>query len=620
MGDWPLWPTKPMLAQVCDSPFSHPDWLYEVKWDGVRCLMHISKGKIRLQARSLKDITHLYPELAGAADLFDARVAVIDGEIVALDDEGKASFSRLSNRMHLKSKPDIDSAAGSIPVTFYAFDLLYLNGSSMVTEDLGTRKATLKSIIGESSGIRYSDHVEEDGLEFFDAAKKMGLEGVMAKRKDGKYESGTRSSAWLKIRINIRDDFVIGGWTPGSGGRRMSFGALLLGQHAGGMLHYVGKVGTGFNRKLLGDIRNRLEELESDHRPFLEDPGETGSRWIRPELVCEVKLAERSPEGLRFPVFLGMRMDKSPLEVTVPEEALAKEENRHSRFERVSLSNPDKIFWPDVPLKKRDLFEYYLKMAEFILPHLRNRPLTLLRQPNGINGKKFYQRNKPDFAPEWVESRMIIRDDHAPINSIICQDKETLAWLANLGCIELNPWTSRADEPDRPDFIVFDLDPVHPARYADSCEIALALREVLDEVGFRSYIKTSGKRGLHLYIPIRRELTFAQARSFSGEVGRHLVPKFPDMFTMSRRADDKRGRVFFDPAQQGWGKSLASPYSLRPTPMATVSTPITWKEAESCVSPEKFDMRTVPGRLRVMGDPWRRLLRDFQGVDAVLGA
>jgi len=618
MTEWPLWPTRPMLAKVRQDPFSHPDWLFEVKWDGVRCLLHISGERVRLQARSLRDVTMTYPELAGAAEFFDAGEAVVDGEIVSLDPEGRSSFSMLSNRMHLQSRSEIAAAASTMPVTFYAFDLLYHDGLNVMRKDLESRKLLLDEIMTQTDQVKYSGHVEEEGLAFFAAARERELEGIMAKRRDGPYEPGARSGSWLKIRINLRDEFVIGGWTRGSGGRRATFGALLLGQYVDGRLHYVGKAGTGFSRGALRNIRSRLEAIESERNPFAEDPGERDSSWVRPELVCEVKFAERTEEGLRFPVFLGMRDGRKPSDARIPEELRPTDQGKPV-YGRVELSNPDKLFWPGIPLAKRDLFNYYMLIANRILPHLRDRPLTLLRQPDGIEGKKFYQRNRPDFTPDWIETSTITRGGHTPIVTIMCQDEETLAWLVNLGCVELNPWTSRADAPDRPDFIIFDLDPVHPAIYEDSCTIALAIRNLLDEVGFRSYVKTSGKRGLHIYIPIRRELTFEQARSFSRELGSHLAPDFPEKFTMSRRASDKRGKVFFDPAQQGWGKSLASAYSLRPTPGATVSTPITWKEAAGCISPGSFDIHSVPKRLRTKGDPWGRLLGDFQPVEAVLG-
>jgi bifunctional non-homologous end joining protein LigD len=604
-----------MLARISEGPFSHPDWVFEVKWDGIRCLLHLSGGRVRLQARSLNEITRQYPELRDGAGGIDAEAAVIDGEIVALDGEGKPSFHLLQNRMHLQSDPDIEKSRSSIPITFYAFDLLHLDGEDMMDKDLLARKSNLQRVLSESAVMKYSDHVPGQGESFFEAAEEMGIEGVMAKRTDSRYEPGVRSPFWLKIRVNLRDDFVIGGWTPGKGGRRRFFGALLLGRYEGGKLHYVGKVGTGFDRRMMRDLAERLKAAETDENPFAEEPREAGARWTEPRMVCEVKYAGRSEDGLRFPVYLGLRPDKFPREAV---QSGGESRQVLKEYKRVKLSNPDKVFWPDQGYTKADTFNYYLRVSDHILPHLRNRPLTLYRQPDGIEGESFFQRNRPGFTPAWVKSMKMARPGHTVIDAILCQNAETLAWLANLGCIELHPWFSRYDDPDHPDFIAFDLDPVSPARYGDACAVALSLHDILADIGFSPYVKTSGKRGLHVYLPIKRELSYEGARSFASEVGRYLKPKFPGKFTMSRRTEDKKGRVFLDPGQMGWSRSLAAPYSLRPTPEATVSTPITWEECESCVLPQRFNMATVPDRLDRLGDPWSSILRKPRRVGDVL--
>ncbi len=618
---WPLWPTRPMLAQVRRNPFKDPNWVFEVKWDGVRCLLHLSPRGVRLQSRNLRDISGTYPELLDVSSAVDARSAVMDGEIVALDSRGRSSFRLLQNRINLSSELDVSRAAARTPVVFYAFDLLHLDGRTLMSDRLENRKSQLERILLPSPRLRYSDHIDEDGTAFYEASREMGTEGVVGKRLGSRYLPGARSSDWVKIRVEERDDFVVGGWTPGKHGRSRYFGSLLLGQYRGGKLCYAGKVGTGFDSALLSSLRRELDVLEIDEMPFDRDPGEPGSHWVRPELVCEVRFADRLDRAMRFPVLLGLRPDKSPREVVCGQAPLKEGMQKSTTsIGRVSLSKPDKLFWPQRGYTKADLFNYYLSVAEYLIPHIRDRPLTLYRQPDGIAGKSFFQRNRPSFAPEWVRSKEIVGENGARINSIQCRDSETLAWLVNMGCIELHPWLSRMDEPGSPDFIVFDLDPVHPAGFGEACRVALVLRDVLLGAGFRTYVKTSGKRGLHVYLPIKRGLTYAQTRSFAAEIGGHMSSKMGALFTMSRRRREKAGRVFFDPAQNGWGRTLAAPYSVRSTPEATVSTPITWEECETCVDPATFHLGSISRRLATLGDVWGDLFNDAQDVHGILGS
>ncbi len=616
-----MWPTKPMLANTREEPFSDREWLYEVKWDGIRCILHMNDGKVRLQSRNLKDITKTYPEVEESTDFLDAESAVIDGEIVALEPSGKSSFKLLQTRMHLQSDDRIRSGMKNITVTLYAFDLLYLDGQMIMDRPLEERKNLLQQIMTEYRSLKYSDHVQEEGEEFYQAARDRGIEGVMAKRMDSEYRPGIRSSQWLKIRIEKREEFVIGGWTPGRGGRKGLFGALLLGQYDKNDLQYSGKVGTGFGKEDLEAIRNRLEELEISERLFVEDPGEKGARWTKPELVCDVRLMQRTDEALRFPVFLGLRDDRDPKSVRVPDKRPSGNSKLSGSYElgRVHLSNSDKEFWSQRGYTKFDLFNYYLEISKYILPHLKDRPLTLHRQPDGTEDEGFYQRNLPDSAPDWMESINIDREDQETIRGILCRDPEALAWLANMGAIEIHPWLARIDSLERPDLIIFDLDPVYPARYADSCQVALKIRDLLFQVGLRPYVKTSGKRGLHVYLPIMRNLDFDQSRAFVREIGRRIDGDLGESFTMSRKPSQKEGKVFMDPAQNGWGRSLVSAYSLRPTVKATVSTPITWEECGNCVKPERFDMKSVPRRLKNAKDPWRDMFQEPQDVKEVLG-
>jgi len=609
-----------MLATRTTRPFDNPEWIFEVKWDGVRCLLHLSQGEVRLQSRSLRDVTAIYPEVASASDEIDASAAVIDGEIVALDESKRPSFELLQKRINLHSADEIEAASERIPTTLYSFDLLYLDGENLMNMPLEERKDRLRRILRGGPRLEYSDHVERDGVAFYRKAEEMGLEGVVAKRKGSIYQPGIRSSDWLKIRIEIRDEFVIGGWTRGKGGRSGSIGALLLGKYEGGRLRYVGKVGTGFDFRQLSDLSARLRLLETPQRPFTEDPAEPHAMWAEPRLVCEVRYSRRSDGSLRFPVFLGLREDKKPWEVTeqrpVPPPSPT---GGAEAVGRVKLTNGEKVFWPQRGYTKRDVFQYYVQIAPFILPHLRDRPITLYRQPDGVDGGGFYQRNRPEFAPEWIRSVRLERPGHAPIESIMCDSTETLAWIVNIGCIEIHPWLSRVDSLEMPDYIVFDLDPVEPAGFADACEAALHLRDVLQSVGFKPYVKTSGKRGLHVFLSIERNLTFDQTRAFAQSIAHHLEKATGGKVTTAKTREEKRGKVFLDPSQNAWGRSLAAPYSVRSTPDATVSTPITWRECERCIEPRGLNMRSLPGRLSTMGDPWRNMQAEKQDVEEVLG-
>ncbi len=607
-----------MLARRTTEPFDNPDWLFEIKWDGVRCLLHLSEGHARLQSRSLRDVTSIYPEIASVSQEVDASTAVIDGEIVALDHTKRPSFELLQQRINLQRDEEIRTTSERIPTTLYAFDLLYLDGENIMQRPLEERKSLLSEILRDVPRVKYSDHVEKNGVAFYRKAEEMNLEGVMAKRKGSTYQAGYRSPDWLKIRIEARDEFVIGGWTPGKGGRKGSIGALLLGKYQAGRLRYAGKVGTGFDYPTLSRLTERLRSLEVSRRPFADDPGEPGAFWAQPRLVCEVRYSRRADGSLRFPVFLGLREDKEPVEVTqeVPQRPPVPPVQMERRG-RVRLTNGEKVFWPERGYTKRNLFEYYVRVSPYITPHVKDRPMTLYRQPDGLVRKGFYQRNRPSSAPEWIRSVRLERPGHSPIESIVCSDFDTLAWIVNMGCIEIHPWLSRVDKPDLPDFIVFDLDPVQPARYEDACPVALQLKEILESVGFRSYVKTSGKRGLHVFLPIERNLTFEQTRAFAGNIAEHLS-KVTHSVTTSKTQAEKKGKVFLDSAQNAWGGSLAAPYSVRSTPDATVSTPITWRECEKCMNPALLNMASIPARLSAIGDPWRAIGTDRQNVLEIL--
>lgn len=673
---------EPMLATLTDSAFSHPDWLFEPKLDGIRAVCLIHGDKVRLTSRRGNDITGNYPALADELGQQPERDIVLDGEIVALDEEGRPSFQRLQQRINLTSAADIRQADRRIPVVYFAFDLLYLGGYDLRAAPLEQRKATLSRILVPTDHVRFLDHFLEEGTAAYEAAVEHGLEGVMAKRRDSAYKSGQRSPLWLKVKAVSSDEFVIGGYTPGEGSRRSTFGALLLGEHdEKGRLRYVGHVGSGFDERTLTELRRRLDGLKTDKPTLTGDIPRQEVSWVRPELVAEVKYAQRTEEGrLRAPVFLGLRTDVAPKQVglvqVVPPPAGAKEKEasgsrtdlrkdaakvldqlgRHGKRltlvvegHRLTLTNLDKPLWPAVgrrpPLTKVDLLIYLTRVSPYLLPHLRDRPLTLKRYPDGIEEEHFFQKHWEHPLPEFVETVTLYSEQFDEDQEyLLCNNLPTLLWLAQLADIELHTWYSRINrEPDGehlstsfagslegirgsvlnyPDFIVFDLDPyiyagsegkgdepvLNRKAFAKTREVARWLREILSSLSLSAFLKTSGKTGLHIYVPILRRLDYDAVRSIAATIGRYLMSQHPREITMEWSVEERRGKVFFDHNQNARGKTLVTAYSPRALPEATVATPLFWEELDD-VYPTDFTMENVPDRLAEVGDPWQGILQ-----------
>jgi len=603
---------EPMSAEVASKPPAGPEWLYEVKWDGVRALCFIRDEQVRMWSRRGNRCDQQYPELAVLPHYVDAKTAILDGEIAALDENGRPSFSRIQPRIAISDPNAIAHLARKTPVTLFLFDLLYLDGYDLRGVPLMERKQLLKEIVTPSDHVRYSDHFAGAGESMLEAARQNGLEGVMAKRADSLYES-RRSRCWMKIKVVNEQEFVICGFTHGE---RDYFSSLVVGLYDGGQLVPAGQVGTGFTEKSLAEIYKKLEPLITDKSPFAEKPKRALRKitWVKPELVCEVKFVEFTPDGLlRAPVFLGLRNDKGPEEAMRERPAL--EPPQEQKF-----NNLTKIFYPKDGITKGDVIQYYDDVAGLILPHLKDRPLSLKRYPNGIHADYFFQKNVADRKfPEWIPTVAIDSEsqDHV-IQYVICNDKPTLVYLANLGCIDQNPWMSRVGSLDNPDFVLIDLDP-YECSYDQIVEAAVLTRKVVESIGLIGYPKTTGGDGMHIYIPVEPVYTYEQVRTFAELLWHMVMAQKPDLFTTPRAvAQRKKGRVYFDYLQIGKSKTIAAPYVLRAHDGAPVATPLEWKEVKKGLSPDRFTIGNARQRFEKVGDLFGGVLTNLQRIEEPL--
>jgi len=680
----------PMLPTLTEGPFDHPDWLFEPKLDGVRAIALIRDGKVKLHSRLGLDSTAQFPSLAQELARQPERELVLDGEIVATDEAGRPSFQAIAPRLNLSRKEDVRRAEATIPVVYYVFDLLYADGHDLLSVPLEERKALLASLLLPTERVRLVDHFSEDGITAYDAAVAYGLEGLLAKRRGSPYEAGRRSHAWLKVKATKSDDFVIGGYSAGQGARSSTFGALLVGSYTeNGQLQYVTNVGTGFDDRTLAEMRRRLDGIRSETCPFAQLPPVKGATWVRPELVAEVKFAERTHDGaLRAPVFLRLREDKSATqalraEVVPPppngraerpdrvaglaseiDSVLEQLKSQRDRFtldvarHKIPLTNLDKELWPAYgkqrALTKRDLLVYLAKMAPAYLRHLRDRPLSLIRFPDGIHGERFFQKHWEHQLPDFVET-VDLYSEHNDADSeyMLCNNLPTLLWFGQVAALELHSWYSRVrPEPDGyhlssgftgseesidaslldyPDFIVFDLDPyiysgreakgaepeLNRAAFARTCEVAWWLKETLDALSLSAFVKTSGRTGLHIYVPVLRQLDYDVIRNACRTIGQFVLAAHPKDVTMEQRIDKRTGKVFLDYNQNVRGKTLASIYSLRTSPEAAVSMPLRWEELGKIYPPD-FTMLTAPDRLKQVGDLWEGILDAKHDLRALL--
>ncbi len=586
---------KPMLATLGSSAFTNQDWLYELKWDGYRAIAEIVKGKVKLYSRNNLNFNTDYPEIVSQLSAINATV-ILDGEIVAVDKKGVSRFQLLQSK---KKNP-------GQKIIYYVFDILYFDKFDLRSATLVKRKEILNKIIIPDQVIRISETFE-DGVSLFSSAKKLGFEGIIAKKKTSKYVLG-RSNEWLKIKALNESEFVLGGYTFPQGTRK-GFGSILLGEYEKNKLVFRGHVGTGFDDNTISELKIQMDKHATIKSPFAANPFLERSnvkRWIKPKLVAQVRFSERTKDRiLRHPVFIGLRKDKEPAEVT-------KQTAIHSPFSsslpEQEFTHMNKIYWPRDNYAKKDLLEYYNSIGDIMLPYLVDRPQNLNRHPNGIDGESFYQKDFDQSHPDFVvQKRIYSKSAKRFIDYVLCQNKETLLFLANLGCIEINAWNSRIDSLDKPDYVLFDLDPVETS-FANVVKVAQALREMFGIARIESFCKTSGKRGLHIYIPLQPKYSFEQARMFAELISVKLQEKLPNLISLERDPDKRRGKVYIDYLQNRKGQTTACVYSVRPVDGAAVSTPLKWEEVNSKLNPKNFHIKNILKRIDKVGDLWKDML------------
>ncbi len=612
---------RPMLCKISENPFDDKDWAFEIKWDGYRAIADTRSEDAKLYSRNGLDFSKSFKKVANALKI-QTHEMVLDGEIVAYDDKGKPNFQWLQK---IGENPDL-------VLIYQVFDLLWLNGHS--TENLSylQRKELLKDALVQNDIIQYHDHILEKGKDFFLAAKNMGLEGIIAKKTDSTYKENARSSEWLKIKIHKSDEAVVCGFTAPKGSRKQ-FGSLILGKYLDGELVFCGHTGTGFTDKSLNELYQKMQPLIVKQSAFKVTP-KTNSKatWLRPELVAEIKFTELTKDHIyRHPVFLRLREDIDTEEVKfttdLPEKLpkmktkestkkMAAEDTRKKiGKQEVILTNQKKLYFPEDGITKGDVIEYYQSISKYILPHLKDRPQSLNRFPNGIEGLSFYQKDADEHTPDWVTIQKIFSESSDKyINYIICNDKETLAYLNNLGCIELNVWTSRIQKADYPDYLVLDLDPSEKNTFEDVIETALAVKEVLESAGITGYPKTSGSSGIHIYLPMGGKYTYDQVKDFGHLLMQLVYQKIPELTTLERSLQKRdKNKIYLDYLQNRRAQTLASVYSIRPKPEAPVSAPLEWKEVKKGLHPSDFNISNMAERLRDKGDLFKPVLG--KGID-----
>jgi bifunctional non-homologous end joining protein LigD len=628
---------EPMLATLGNAVPSGSDWLYEVKWDGYRALCFIEGGKVRMLSRRGIKLDKQFAAVATAlGQSVKADKAIIDGEVVALDDNGNPSFQHLQNLTGFGTKPALKGTAPP-NLNFFAFDLLYLNGYDLRKAALIDRRQLLMSILLPSEIVRYSEHFVGKGDELLQAVRAKGLEGIIAKQAQSRYES-KRSASWIKIKVTCQQDFIVCGYILGE---REPFGSLVLGYYKNKKLVYAGNVGSGFTQLSLKAVFAEIKPLITKKAVLNGVPKEIGEvTWVKPELVCTVKFTSWThDERLRAPVFLGMRKEAVPEEVVretgLLEESVAAEVEASETAARETLlpadkaeisltveghplkfTNLNKVFYPADGYTKRDVINFYAAVADLLVPHLQGRPLSLKRYPNGIDHDYFFQKDASGF-PDWLH-REELADDEESKTRVICDDKASLLYLANLGCIDQNPYMSRMGTLEHPDFILIDLDPYH-CGYDRIVEAAQLVREKLRLIGLTGYPKTTGGNGMHVYVPVEPIYSSAQTRQFAEILARWVAAERADLFTTPRMVSAReKGKVYFDYLQNASGKTISAPYVLRAHPGAPVATPLKWDEVVPGLKPQQFHIANVLRRFERVGDLFAGVLNKPQELGPAL--
>jgi bifunctional non-homologous end joining protein LigD len=628
----------PMLATLVDKPFDAENWLFEVKWDGYRAIAICNKNNVSLISRNNKSFNEKFYPITAALQQLGLH-AVLDGEIIISNKEGVSSFGDLQN---WRSEADGE-------LLYYVFDLLWYDGRQLYNVPLQQRRELLKEILPESPSIQLSQSFNAPGTSFYEVAKQMNLEGIIAKKADSLYTPGVRTKEWLKIKIAKRQEVVIGGFTLNEGSRK-TFSSLLVGVFENGKLHYTGKIGTGFTDKVQQEMMQQFKPLmqktcpfdvEPDYNKpsrFRPNPPKAVATWLKPELVCEVSFAEITSDGvMRHPSFEGMRVDKKakdvkadkakPTRKVVKESILHKEKiiTRRKAGERKTLLNPgekqqerainghtlkftnlNKIYWPKEKITKRDLLNYYYQVAPVILPYLKDRPQSLNRYPNGIEGESFYQKNVSGKIPDWIDTFPYTSEG---INKsfLVPTQEADLLYMASLGCIEMNPWSSTVKKPDNPDWCAIDLDP-DTNSFEQVIKTAQITHEVLESAGIANYCKTSGSTGIHIYIPLGAKYLYEDSREFGRLIATIVHEQIPRFTSIERATADRKGKIYIDFLQNRPQATLAAAYSLRPKPGATVSMPLHWDEVKKGLKMKDWTIRNAVARIKEQGDIFKPVL------------
>ncbi|AXY72868.1 DNA ligase D [Paraflavitalea soli] len=642
---------QPMLGTLVSEPFDQPGWLYEIKWDGYRALALCNKGKVELLSRNQKSFNEkFYPVYKAVKDW--QLDAVIDGEICVVSDKGISHFGSLQN---WRSEADGE-------LVYYVFDILWLDGHDLTGLPLVKRRDLLRPLVPSSGIIRYSEAFESSATEFLAAASKMGMEGIMAKKADSVYLPGERTRDWLKLKANKRHEVVIGGFTNNEDSPKL-FSALLVGLYDGKRLNYTGKIGTGFNDKMQREMMKQFKPLITTKCPFTElpdvnkpsrfrpNPPHATVTWLKPKLVGEVSYAEMTSDGvMRHPSFEGMREDKKASAVVAETAVEVKEVTKRGRKdpatkllkqggkqERKTLLNPseatqvrainghelsftnlNKIFWPKEKYTKRDMLNYYYQVAPYILPYLVNRPQSLNRYPNGINGKSFYQKDITGKAPAWIKQFPYHTSEGEDKNFMVPTNEAGLLWMANLGAIEMNPWNSTIDKPEHPDWCCLDLDPDKGNTFEQVIQTARVVKQVLDQLGIEGYPKTSGSTGIHIYIPLGAKYTYDECQLFGKLIATHVREQLPQFTSIERLTRNRKGKLYIDYLQNRPKATLAAAYSLRPKPGATVSMPLHWDEVKKGLQLQHFTLANAMERIKREGDLFKPVLGKGVNIARVL--
>jgi bifunctional non-homologous end joining protein LigD len=619
---------SPMLATP-GTAFTHKDWVFELKHDGYRLFAEKLDGRVTLYSRAGHDFTVTFPDVAEFVTALPFEHFIVDGEVIIHDARGMPSFALLQKRGRITRRIEAERAALDLPATLYAFDLLAFGDWDLRSLPLIARKEVLHSLLPTVGPLRYSEHVAEHGEAMFVEAERMGLEGVVGKRAQSAYVS-KRSQDWVKVNAAKSDDFIVAGHLPAKNGAA-GFSALLLAQYRAGDLTYAGRVGGGFAQRDFKAIEPRLAALAAAEPPAAA-PEEKAAVWQAPNLVVQVKFKQRTPDGaLRQPTFLRLRDDKPAAECVWPGGDAGVEEPAdpadtagvappEPAQRAVDLTNLDKVYWPAEGYTKGDMIAYYQSIAEWFLPYLADRPVVLTRYPDGIEGKSFFQKDAPVYAPKWLRlETMWSEQAEREIRYFVLDDVESLTYVANMGSIPLHVWSSRIAALERPDWCILDLDP-KGAPFKDVVTIARHLHELCDEVGLANFVKTSGSTGLHVLIPLGARYTYEHSRTLAELLARFTAKSLPDIATIVRRPDDREGKVYLDYLQNGHGKLLVAPFSVRPLPAAPVSMPLEWDEVNARLKLARFNIRNARKRMLEKGDPLAPVLTESIDMLAAIDA